>query len=524
MNRSVTFWVLSVIVGLMLLVPSQDFLFASGELVIQEIMYDAPGTDTKHEWVEIFNTSNSEIVVTEWKLYEQDTNHGIVAYQGGDTLPPGGYAVIADDPATFLGDWPQFSGILFDSTFSLNNTGELLALKNGAGATVDEVTYSSSTGASGDGNSLNRSGGSFVVAAASPGGESSGSGTTNSGGSNNDPNTTENQTETTSSSDEGPSIAGIGVASGPQYSGTLTTSYPAVVFDPITVTATVMRKTVDGEARRFSGEFFYNFGDGETAWYEDGDPVQHVYEAPGTYTIYFAYYSSQLARATDSPLEMMVDVFVGSQPVVIVGIEGNHILLQNETNKRLDLGGWSIRGAAEEVYIPEHTYISSKASIALSLPFNLITASGITLSYPEGQAADFYSSQSESTTGFFSKNEDVMEAVSLPVITGQASKPQPIAEDKLAPARSLVAAAGANPVIPNTFHWQLAGALIILVAFLIWGRRWAERSEDAKEDRKSVMDNSQKSISLSTPVQGVIPTKSGATQFRVTYRDQIDLL
>ena len=67
-------------------------------------------------------------------------------------------------------DWPNFSGILFDSSFSLtNDPGETLVLKDASGTVVDQVTYDPSVGASGDGTTLNRSGSSFVAAVATPG-------------------------------------------------------------------------------------------------------------------------------------------------------------------------------------------------------------------------------------------------------------------------------------------------------------------------------------------------------------------
>jgi len=53
---------------------------------------------------------------------------------------------------------------LFDSAFSLSNTGEALAIKNGAGEVEDSVSYISSIGAAGDGGSLQRSNNTFIAA------------------------------------------------------------------------------------------------------------------------------------------------------------------------------------------------------------------------------------------------------------------------------------------------------------------------------------------------------------------------
>lgn len=151
---------------LALLVPHA----AAAQVVFSEIMYDLPsGSDSGREWVEVHNIDATAVDITDFTLYENDTNHRIVPVSGGDTLAPGAYAVIADKPDKFLTDWPQYSGALFDSAFSLNNSGETLTLKN-ASSTLDSVLYVSAQGASGDGNSLNREdSGAWVARKPTPG-------------------------------------------------------------------------------------------------------------------------------------------------------------------------------------------------------------------------------------------------------------------------------------------------------------------------------------------------------------------
>src|SRR3989344_3911678 len=139
-----------------------------GQVVISEIMYDLEGTDTGREWVEIHNTSGVDVDLSSWKFFESETNHGLTVAQGSGVVPASGFAVIADTPAKFLADWSGYSGVLFDSSFSLSNTGELLSLKNGD-AVVDTVSYASDQGALGDGNSLQKSGSSWLPATPTPG-------------------------------------------------------------------------------------------------------------------------------------------------------------------------------------------------------------------------------------------------------------------------------------------------------------------------------------------------------------------
>src|SRR3989344_2877924 len=150
---------------LLLLSPS----YIHAQVYISEIMYDLSGADTGREWIEIFNGGSESVDLSSWKLFEANVNHSLNNVSGGASLSAGGYTVIADDTTKFLIDWPSYSGILFESSFSLSNTGETIALKNSELTTIDEVTYDSSLGANGDGNTLNKSDGSWVNKSATPG-------------------------------------------------------------------------------------------------------------------------------------------------------------------------------------------------------------------------------------------------------------------------------------------------------------------------------------------------------------------
>ena len=122
-------------------------------VVLNEIMYNTQGADSGHEWIELVNHDTDSVDISSWTLYEQDTHHALTLVQGSSTLALNDYAVIADDADQFLQDYPTFSGTLFDSTFSLNNTGESLALYNDT-LEIDAYTYSNQTGGDGDGNTI----------------------------------------------------------------------------------------------------------------------------------------------------------------------------------------------------------------------------------------------------------------------------------------------------------------------------------------------------------------------------------
>ncbi len=143
---------------------------ALAALEISEIMYDLPGSDQGREWIEVFNSSAEPVDPAKLKFFEADTNHKLTFIEGSANLQPGGYAVIVSDPVKFKADWPAFSGTIFDSTFSLSNAGEMLAIKN-EDQILDQYSYSSSLGAGGDGNSIGKIAGRWVINLPTPGAE-----------------------------------------------------------------------------------------------------------------------------------------------------------------------------------------------------------------------------------------------------------------------------------------------------------------------------------------------------------------
>lgn len=137
---------------LFLLVPS----VAAAQVLITEIMYDlAEGSDSGREWIEVYN-SGVAINLTDFVVLETGKKHKISAAGGEMVILPGAYAVIADNAEKFRIDHPGYAGLLFDSAFSLNNTGETIALQSAAGADADSVIYTKALGANGTGDSLQR--------------------------------------------------------------------------------------------------------------------------------------------------------------------------------------------------------------------------------------------------------------------------------------------------------------------------------------------------------------------------------
>ena len=157
--------------GIFILVSFLLPLFTVASVEITEIMYDVEGIDSGREWVEIHNSSSEDINLSGWKLYENETNHKINLVSESDsfTISAGGYAIIADNPEKFLIDYSSYSGAIFDSAFSLKNSGEEISIRDSELNDIDSVFYDTELGAGGDGNSLQKINNLFEAKLPTPG-------------------------------------------------------------------------------------------------------------------------------------------------------------------------------------------------------------------------------------------------------------------------------------------------------------------------------------------------------------------
>ena len=337
-------------------------VFASPE--ITEIMYDLSGTDTDREWIEIYNPDTSDVDITKLKLFEASTNHGINISSGQSMLGPLNYAIIADVPLKFMTDNPNYTGILFDSTFSLSNTGELLELRDASSSVLDSITYDSLVGAGGDDNSLQKINGIWKATAPTPGIENIyAPGTTtppiNTSTTTPTPTNTPNQTTrtvvrtiyvSTHSGEE--DLSDYNQSQEFETSaGRQRTVYVGV---PIEFKAnSKIPKGMESNSRIFK----WSFGDGFEV---SGERVVHTYKHQGEYNLVL---NAELGNER-SVSRTIVNVL--SPNISLMILPDNSIEISNKGNIEFNLGFWKLKDVSNEFVFANDTIINSGKKIILS--------------------------------------------------------------------------------------------------------------------------------------------------------------
>ena len=105
-------------------------------IVINEIMFDAPSDQRGQEYIELFNRGASSVDLDGWRF-----TSGIgFDFPPGTSIAPGGFLVIAADAATLNSSYAGLAAI-GDWSGTLRDRGELLRLEDSNGNLADEVDY-----------------------------------------------------------------------------------------------------------------------------------------------------------------------------------------------------------------------------------------------------------------------------------------------------------------------------------------------------------------------------------------------
>jgi hypothetical protein len=352
-------FVISFIIGL--LIP----LFARAQIRITEIMYDPVGSDAKREWIEVFNSGTASVDLATYFLFENNVYHKLTA-QGGRVLEAGAYAIIVDSIPEVLADYPGYAGLIFDSAFSLGNTGETISIANAQKEAADTFAYTSDMGASSDGNSLQINGTQVVTA-----------GPTFAAANKTESEVPEGAAGTTTDSGTGSgSSSGSGTSShSQQESVTAYVPTPAFKLGAGRNRTVLINTPIDFEAQISKPEakpsLRWNLGDMETA---RGRKITHTYEYPGTYQVVLE------ARTPEQYVISRTEVLVLA-PEIKVEQSTSTISITNLLSKEINLGTFRLMFITGSRPVPENTLIQGGDTITFARRPEEILES---LEYPNG--------------------------------------------------------------------------------------------------------------------------------------------
>lgn len=394
---------------------------AHARVVLSEIMYDlAEGSDSGREWIEIFNEGAS-VDVTTWKIFEAEVNHRISEFQGAVSLASGAYAIVADNPVKFLEDNPGYSGQLFDSAFSLSNTGETLILRDADLVDRDSVSYTSEWGAAGDGLTLQRTDtGTFE-----PRSPTLGSGTLA---------TVLADTDNVSlpeSSDEGEQVSVVAKNEGSTFPVEPQIFAYGGADRRVLVGADVLfegkASSKEGELLEGDGiEYHWNFGDGSIG---SQQVVSHHFAHPGVYVVVLTVSSGKYSGAH------YISVVAEPAALSLRRLPDGAVAITNQSARDIDLSHWHVRVDGSFFTIPANTIIVGKQETVLRADALNLPPGDPVLLYPNGAEA------LRTGDGALGARVDT----SVAVVQGKVASGAPAPQVARVPRTSLVG----TPVVPS---------------------------------------------------------------------------
>ncbi|HVT75280.1 MAG TPA: lamin tail domain-containing protein [Candidatus Paceibacterota bacterium] len=338
----------------------------SAAAAITEIMYDAPGTDSGREWVEVQNNGLEAFDLSSWKFFEGGVNHKITAITDS-ILTAGGFAIIADNTDKFKADNPGFSGLLFDSAFSLSNEGETLSLVDEAGNQADSILYTPSLGAAGDGNTLQKTTTGEWLAAASSIGSPTIATESVASPADTDDGTSNNPTDASGDGASGGTSGDDQVFSAHSSQEVATISYDKPQFEvtagrprigfvgaPLTFETKVLKSK---DVAAGSGlRSVWSMGDGTLIV---GQIISHAYDYPGEYIVVTnADYGGSHAVA-----KVKVRIVA---PDLSLSILPGRVMIRNGYRGEVNIGGFIFEDSQKRFIFPQDTIIAPLSSIEIS--------------------------------------------------------------------------------------------------------------------------------------------------------------
>lgn len=431
-------------------------IFCAADIIVNEIMYNLEGSDTNRKWLEIKNTGPADVDITGWKFADLASDGTISKHNlyippdhggvGTMVLSAGSFAILADNAETFLGEHPNFFGAVIDTTIS--NFGQQDNRTYGAkmidkdGAEVNSMSYTILMGASGDGNSLQLSGGNWIAAAPTPGAANASlsSSTPPSGDQSNSASSTTTTAPTTYSS------SANRVPVEPQIFAHITGDRSSVVGVESIFKGTTFgldKKPIEG------ARYLWSFGDGTI---KEGQAVAHAWRMTGTYLVVLEVSSGEFNAANRQKVSVSAaNVFISKAE----GGKTGSVAVKNGQEDDVNLSRWGLRSRGKTFNFPSPTIILAGTAVYFA---NDITGldpdpEAVELLYPNGLVASQFTPEAPKPVTVAPVSV-ATKPISKPVVQNNSSKLASI------PAIKKSVAPAEKPLTP-TFSEFVASTTII---------------------------------------------------------------
>lgn len=455
----------ALICAILIIIPNTSY----ATITISEIMYDLSGSDTKREWIELYNSGEVSVDLSDWR-FNDGSNHVLVPPPenggvGSLIITPSQYVILASDAATFLSEH-SFTGTVIDTVMSLHNTNGVLRLYNSDGVLVDSVTYDSSLGAAGDGNSLHIVNGLITAGTPTP------------GVSTEDPIVSE---EPEQKEEEEIETAQTTTAKN-------TTTHDPYVNPNITAYAGENRSVVAGSIVEFRGvgtgltgdvlsdaRYVWNFGDGTT---EEGQNVVHTFVYPGVHGVTLSVASGKFVT-TDR-----ITAVVGKAELLISVGDGAFVEIANKGSEAVDISFWKISDGYMSFIFPKHSVLLPDTTHRFA---HSVTGLGskeidsLVLYYPNGEMAfdrHYVREEVVDKNIYTVANDNVVERiVEVPVYVEQSVKTSATSSEKISSTTATqtldsetLSAQSSNSITENNtssqYRWMVIMVSMVAIASL----------------------------------------------------------
>ncbi len=130
--------------------------FTASSVIINEINYKSSPVFDAGDWIEIMNTTKTDISLAGWSI--KDGGSIPYLFDSSAVIPALGYLVIAEDTSKFRTYYQAVTNVCGPTGFGLSSSGETVTVKDSSGEIVNSIQYLSSAqwnqGASGTGYTL----------------------------------------------------------------------------------------------------------------------------------------------------------------------------------------------------------------------------------------------------------------------------------------------------------------------------------------------------------------------------------